>query len=221
MHRKHVALGATLTVEEGWQRPARYASPEEELRRLRAGCGLCDLSPIAKWDVKGRDLDPALPPVLRVARIPEGLAGSGTVSEGSRPADRFCCRLAEDHALFAADLPKGQEWTPVPLTGGCLHVTDVTSTLAAFSLVGPRSRELLSKLTSLNLTDRCLPDFSCAQTGLAKCHAILARLDTSGLLAYRLFVTRDYAEFVWDALTEAGHDCGLAPFGIEAWRALG
>ena len=102
-----------------------------------------------------------------------------------------------------------------------MHVTDVTSTLAAFSLVGPRSRELLSKLTSLNLTDRCLPDFSCAQTQLAKCHATLARLDASGLLAYRLFVTRDYAEFVWDALMEAGHDCGLAPIGMEAWRALG
>ena len=78
-----------------------------------------------------------------------------------------------------------------------------------------------SVLASLNLTDRSLPDSSCAQTHLAKCHATLARLDVSGLLAYRLFVTRDYAEFVWDALMEAGHDCGLAPIGMEAWRALG
>src|SRR5262249_41596062 len=108
---------------------------------------------------------------------------------------------------------------------GCMHVTDVTSTLAAFSLVGPRSREVLNTLTPLNLTDRSLPDYSCAQTHLAKCHATLARLDVSGLLAYRLFVTRDYAEFVWDALMEAGHDPGalwaIAPVGMEAWRALG
>jgi glycine cleavage system aminomethyltransferase T len=76
-------------------------------------------------------------------------------------------------------------------------------------------------LTALNLAERGLPDGSCAQTHLAKCHAIVARRDVSGLLAYRIFVMRDVGEFVWDALMEAGRGRGLAPIGTEAWRALG
>jgi heterotetrameric sarcosine oxidase gamma subunit len=131
-------------------------------------------------------------------------------------------RLAEDHALVTDESPGACDPnSAIRNPQSAIHVTDVTSVLAAFCLAGPRSRGLLSKVTSLNLTDRALPPFSCAQAQVAKCHAILARLDAGGMPAYRLFVTRDYAEFVWEALMEAGRDCGVVPVGTEAWRSIG
>ena len=229
-----------MIVEGGWLRPARYAPVEEETRRLRAGCSLCDLSPVQKWDVKGTGLgaqawdalaldaqalsvgrwalgggdEPALPGVGQVVR---GRSQGGDAERG----ETLLYRLAEDQALVTVDAPEVESVDLEPPSGGlAVHVTDVTSTLAALCLVGPRSREVLGKLTPLNLTDRGLPDAACAQTQIARCHALVARLDVNELPVYRLFVTRDYAEFVWDALAEAGRDCGLTPFGMETWRTL-
>ena len=156
---------------------------------------------------------PTLPQVLSVARVRWNGGGAG---EG------LCCRLAEDHALLTTPPGDGAllATSLEERLSGCAHVTDLTSTLAAFGLAGPRSREVLSKVTPLDLTTRGLSAFTCAQASVAKCHAVLARLDFDDAPAYRIFLTRDYAEFAWDALMEAGHDCGIKPVGTEAWRAL-
>lgn len=183
-----------MTDQHGWQVPERYATPEDELRRVRESVGLCDVSPMGKFDVKGHDI------------------GHWTLDIG------YCWRLAHDHLLFTT-APEGTEEVGRTLreqAAGCAHVTDLTSTLAALYLVGPRSREVLSKLTSLNFAD-----VSCAQTSVAKVHAIVTRWDVGELRGYQILVTRDYAEFVWDAVMEAGAEFGIVPFGMAAWRMIG
>ena len=102
----------------------------------------------------------------------------------------------------------------------CCHLTDVTSTLVGLGLVGPRCRDVLRKLTSADLRDRVLSNDACAQLGFAKVPALLARRDRSGLPSYWLCVSRDYGEYVWDVLFEAGRELDIAPIGLSAWRAL-
>ena len=102
----------------------------------------------------------------------------------------------------------------------CVHSTDVTSGFAGFVLVGPRARDLLARVTSLDLRARSLPDGGCAQCPMARIHAIVARSDWGALAAYRVLVARDVGEYCWDALREAGHDLGLAPIGRAAERIL-
>jgi heterotetrameric sarcosine oxidase gamma subunit len=131
------------------------------------------------------------------------------------------CRLAADHALLLTEA--GQEEAvreALAVRGKEGYVTDVTSVLAGLALVGPRAREIMRKLTALNVESVALPDGACAETGVAGVHAVLLRADLGELPAYEIYVTRDVAEFVWDTLLDAGREYGLTPLGLSAYRAL-
>jgi glycine cleavage system aminomethyltransferase T len=97
---------------------------------------------------------------------------------------------------------------------------EVTSVYANLLLAGPRSRDVLSKLTSLNTSEQRLPSGSCVQAGVGHVHCIVLREDLPRVPAYHLLVTRDYAESFWDALLHAGHEFPLRPFGFEALERL-
>ena len=97
---------------------------------------------------------------------------------------------------------------------------DVTGVYAVLRLAGPRSREVLGKLSSLNVSDTALPNFGCAQASLAHIPGIFLREDIGTILAFHLLITRDYAESAWKAILHAGHEFRLCPSGVEALHSL-
>jgi glycine cleavage system aminomethyltransferase T len=99
-----------------------------------------------------------------------------------------------------------------------LEATDVTSVYANLLLMGPRSKDVLAKLTSLDCES--LADQSCAQTGIAHVHAILLREDVHSLPAFHILVSREYAESLWQSILHAGHEFDLVPFGLRALDLL-
>jgi heterotetrameric sarcosine oxidase gamma subunit len=119
-------------------------------------------------------------------------------------------RLAPSHYLVLDD---GSN--PAPPEG-----IDVSSVYAAFRLVGPNSREVLTKLSSLNVSAAALPNLGCAQASLAHIPGIFLREDIGAILAFYLLVTREYAESAWKAILHAGHAFGLCPCGLEALHSL-
>ncbi len=54
-------------------------------------------------------------------------------------------------------------------------VTDVTSIYSAILLAGPKSREVLQKLTTLNVNDKAMPEGAARQTRLAHVNATILR----------------------------------------------
>jgi len=97
---------------------------------------------------------------------------------------------------------------------------DVTSIYSNFRLCGPMSRDVLSKLTSLNLSDVALPNLACAQANVAHVHGIVLRKDIRSMPAFYLLVGREYAESAWQGIVHAGHEFHLCPFGLEALALL-
>ena len=92
-------------------------------------------------------------------------------------------------------------------------MTEVTSVYAQLLLAGPRSREVLNKLTSLNLSENSREDLTCAQANVAHVHAIVLRKDLTGIPAYHLLVSRDYGESVWESVLHAGHEFQITHLG--------
>jgi sarcosine oxidase subunit alpha len=123
-------------------------------------------------------------------------------------------RLGPQHFLIIGSLDApAQDVTPP------VYVTDVTSVYVQFLLAGPRSRDVLRKLTSLNVTtlgNRC-----CGQASLAHVHGTLLRDDIGDIPAFHILVSREYGESVWDAILHAGHEFHIAPFGLKALEFLG
>jgi sarcosine oxidase subunit alpha len=228
LHYKHLALGAAMVDDGGWQRPEHYRQPEEELQAVRERVGLCDISPVGKLDLKGRQIAPVLerlfspgtlPPVGHVQRMAQKDTNGITEVKG------VCCRLSRDHVGLLTEpdtlVTVEQIFTQqLNATDECLHLTNLTSALAAVQLVGPCSRELLRKLTALDLSPHRFTDLTCAQGEVAKVHALIIRADVGSNLAYEVYCGREFAEYLWDTLRDAGQEFRAMPFGVAAQRLL-
>ncbi len=208
MFRRHQRSGASWTEHYGWQVPAYFTAVENEVARVRGAAAIGDLSWMLKIDLKGYR--------------PKGTPALG--------AGIFPWVLAPLHVLVTCD-PSAREalmqnlgglgrTSSDPVLPTPVYVTDVTSVYAQLLLAGPCSRDILRKLTSLNLSDGSLPDLSCAQSSLAHCHALILRKDLEGTPAYHLLVSREYGEYIWDAALRAGQEFELSPFGLQAQQQL-
>src|SRR6202046_2317828 len=118
---------------------------------------------------------------------------------GEFPPPARLWRLTPAHALVTSPLP-------IAFVASS-SITDVTSIYSAILLAGPKSREVLRKLTTLNVSEAAMPEFSARQTRLA--HVNATTLHNQGFL---ILNSRDVAEHVWQALLHAG----ASPFGMLA-----
>jgi sarcosine oxidase subunit alpha len=101
-----------------------------------------------------------------------------------------------------------------------VYVTNVTASYAAVNLAGPRAREVLAKVTDLDLSTDSLPYMAFAEGEVAGVPARLLRIGFVGELGYEIHFPSEYGEHLWNALFEAGRDFGIVPFGVEAQRIL-
>jgi heterotetrameric sarcosine oxidase gamma subunit len=205
LFRAHERAGANLVEHHGWQIPAYFTWAQREAEQLSKSAGLGDLSWMTKLDLKGWGLK--TPPAVGAARA---------------------WRLAPQHYLVTCEPPKREALIanlrsfpasrdlslPPPV-----YITDVTSVYAQFLLAGPRSREILRKLTSLNIS--ALENLACGQAAVAHVHGIVLRDDLKDVPAFHVLVSREYGESVWEAIMHAGHEFQLAPFGLKALEFLG
>ncbi len=223
MHYQHLALGAVMVDRDGWQRPARYTSVKQELDRLREAVGLCDISPVGKLSVQGDDLDSALARAFGDARPPDvGAVQRESVGSGSARSPHALARLAHDEAMVFTEPGHAAavSETLEQQADLCAHVVDVTSGLGGVRITGPSGHLLLAGVTELDASPEALPELSCAQTRIAEVHAVLLRLDLGNIRSYEVYFGREFGEYMWDALLEAGDEHGAVPVGIEAMEEL-
>jgi glycine cleavage system aminomethyltransferase T len=121
----------------------------------------------------------------------------GPAAEFPPPARLW--KLTQAHALVTSPLPIA--------FAASSSATDVTSTYSAILLAGPKSREVMQKLTTLNVGHGAMPEGVARQTRLAHVNATILR--SKGFL---ILNTRDVAEYVWKTLLHLG----AHPFGTVA-----
>ena len=222
LYRKHLDLGAVMADTAGWQVPARYSVPEDEVAALSAAVGIADISPVAKLNVQGEGIDSLLAAAFNTdERLEVGRTSRHAVPPHEADQTVTTARLADDELLVLG--APGSATTVLQHMGdrsdGCVHFVNVTSAFSAVAVTGPRARRLLARVTELDLRESRFPDMSCAQGKVAEIECTVLRHDAGDLLGYELHFSRDYGEYLWDALNEAGEGLDLAPYGTEA-RAL-
>ena len=100
-------------------------------------------------------------------------------------------QLTPGHALITSTHPISYEPSS--------FVTDVSSVYSAVALAGPKAREVLQKLTTLDVRDSAMPVGAARQTRLAHVNATILR-DEDGFL---ILNTRDVVVHVREALAHA------------------
>ena len=98
-----------------------------------------------------------------------------------------------------------------------LTVTDRTHGQAMMLLVGPASREVLSRLCSLDLHPSHFPNLSTQTSSVAKTRQIIIRQDVGDLPAFALIGASSLAAYLWETILVAGWDVGLQSVGRAAF----
>jgi glycine cleavage system aminomethyltransferase T len=207
----------------GWEIPASYRPIDDERRAIAEGLAVADVSARGKLDCRG-GVEPALASLVPPGAPPVGRVGV-TAAEG--PDRAMVARLAVDRALVlggpgeALYAPHAAESTleaSAPAARSGTMLTDATSLLAGFALLGPRTFDLLARLTSFDLGE--LDPGTCAATRLAD---VTAQLVRSGEApdAVEVYVGSEYGRFAWETLMAAGSPLGGQPVGWDALRAEG
>lgn len=229
LHAQHQAAQVKWMDMGQWRRPLLYTSVEAECRAVHERVGLIDVSTLGKLDIKGRDAADFLEWIHpnRVANLKPGriryrlmLDDAGIILD-----DGTIARFADDHFFVTTGtgaLEMVEQWLEWWLATGerCVHVTNLTAALGAINVAGPRSRELLGRLTDQDLSTEAVPYLAATHAVIAGVPAWLFRIGFVGELGYELHFAADYGDYLWSTLLEAGQDLGIAPFGVEAQRVL-
>lgn len=229
LHERHAAAGATWMDMGDWKRPLHYGDVARECRAVHEGVGLIDVSTLGKLDVRGRDagtfldwLHPNRFSDLRVGRI---RYRAMTDDAGIILDDGTVARLGDDRYLVTTgtgSLDAVDGWLRWWLAASDrrVDVTNVTARYAAMNLAGPRARDVLARLTDLDVSPDGLKYLDAREGLVAGVPTIVLRIGFVGELAYELHAPADQAAHLWDALMAAGAADGIRPFGVEAQRIL-
>jgi sarcosine oxidase subunit alpha len=237
MHDWHVQHGAAMTHAGAWLRPDHYpvAGKErddcilEEALAVRQRLGLIDVSTLGKIEVRGPDAAGFLERIytgtfarMGVGKMRYALAcdESGVMVEegvvGRLAPDRFyVTTTSSGSAVWFREL---QRWAI--LWRSNVALTALTGQLGALNLAGPRSREVLTPLTEVDLSAAAFPFMGIREGKVLGVPALIMRVGFVGELGYEIHVPASWAMHVWTGLMEHGAACGIRPFGVEAQRLL-
>jgi aminomethyltransferase len=105
-------------------------------------------------------------------------------------------------------------WLHMNAPGLDVSITDVSRRTGALALQGPLSRTILQQLSLADLES--LKYFRLLETTIRDTPVTISRTGYTGDLGYEVWVEREHAESVWDALIATGRDYGIVPAGIWA-----
>jgi glycine cleavage system T protein len=245
LHDRLASRGACFGAVMGWERANWFAMPgmepvyrysygrqnwfassAEEHRAVREAVGLFDQSSFCKLRLEGPD---ALAVLQRLCAndvdVPPGRLVYTQMlnARGGIEADLTVTRLAAD-AFFivtgAGAATHNTHWIASQIGDARAVLTDVTSGQAVLGVMGPRSRELLARLTDADLTSAAFAFLASREIWLASAPVRASRVTYVGELGWELYVPTELAAGVYDAVVAAGEDLGLRHAGYHAMDSL-
>jgi 4-methylaminobutanoate oxidase (formaldehyde-forming) len=220
------AAGETPAYDYAWGRQNWHAASGAEHHAARQAVGLFDQSSFGKFLVQGRDALAVLERAC-VARIdvPVGRVVYTQMcnERGGIEADVTVTRTGAAAFLVvtaAASQERDRHHLTRAIGDAAATLTDVTSAYAVLSLMGPRAREVLARVTPDDIGNAAFPFRSSREIELGFARVRATRVTYVGELGWELYVPTEYAPDVFDRLLEAGAPSGLRLCGYHALNSL-
>jgi aminomethyltransferase len=203
---------------EGFLAATMYGlDPLVEYNTIRLGCGLFDVSPLHKYEVRGPDAQAFLQRMV-VRNLAPTRPGRAFYTvwcddHGKVVDDGAVFHVAENHLRLTSTLPSF-EWLIDNSLGFDITIEDVSEELVGIALQGPTSRDLLQKLTSADLS--ALKFWHCTDADVSGSPALISRTGYTGDLGFEIFVRPEDAEKIWDSTMALAPDYQMRPCGLVA-----
>ncbi|MFZ9949087.1 MAG: GcvT family protein [Gemmobacter sp.] len=240
------AAGAVFGSKLGWERPNWFAPAGTAARdiysmgrqnwfapvgaehaHVREAVGIFDQSSFAKYEVTGRDAGRALDWICagNVAKPPGRVTYTQLLnSRGGIEADLTVARLADDRFYIVTgtgfrthDLAWIRDHLPA---GADVALEDVTEGWGTLSLMGPRARDVLARVTAADVSNAAFPFGAVREIAIAGTEVRAIRITYVGELGWELHVPLGATGAVYDALMAAGAPEGIRPVGYRALESL-
>jgi dimethylglycine dehydrogenase len=198
----------------------------EECRAVRNGAGIFEISGYAKYEITGPEAETWLSATL-ANRMPQKgrLILTPMLNRAGKLIGDFTVAKAADERFYifgsgAAETYHMRYWQSLLPGDGSVTVRALTSELTGLSIAGPKSREVLQRLTDDDMSNAAMPFMAFREMDLGLVPAKIGRLTFTGDLGYEIWCRSDYLLTLHDMLTQAGESFGLKPFGGRALMSL-
>src|SRR5579863_8907396 len=196
-----------------------------ECRAVRNGVGVMEIATYAKYEVSGPAAESFLSQLL-VNRMPaQGRIVLAPMlnRNGKLIGDFTVAKLRDDHFYVYGSGPAEEyhlRWFEEHLPAKGAAIRSLRSEMLGLSIAGPRSRELLQRLTHMDVSNAAFPFLSYQEMDLGMVPAKVGRITFTGDLGYEIWVNVEYQRALDHVIEEAGRDLGLRRFGARALNAL-
>ncbi|MFK7874276.1 MAG: FAD-dependent oxidoreductase [Paracoccaceae bacterium] len=237
-------MGAVFGLNCGWEHPLWFADRPgvvetkgftrqnwfepvgREVRMLRDAAGIIDISNFANYEVQGPGAEDWLNALL-ANRMPCEI-GRSCLSpligmRGGIAGDFTVTKCAEDHFMMIgsgmAERYHQRFFQAVPLPRGTVFTTK-TNDLCGYNIAGPKSRDLLQRLTNTDLSADSFKFMRSQTIEVAGVTCLAIRVSFTGDLGWELHCAEADQIALYTALLSAAQDVGGGPVGSRALGSL-
>jgi len=245
LHARQVERGAQMGAYAGWERANWFAKAGDDTSeaatqtwarsgpwapRVREEClavsdaaGVLDLPGFARFEVRGDGAGRWLRGLVTGLVARPGRVGLVYFADhrGRVLSEMSVVRFAADHfwliTAASAEQHDGEMLREQLPADGSVVLTNRSEDFGTLLVAGPRSRDILARITDADLSREWLAHQPASVAGRA---AHLLRVSFTGELGWEIHAAPEDLPAIDEALFEAGAPRGLAPFGMYALDAL-
>ena len=224
LHDAHVSLGARMVPFAGYDMPVQYEGIIAEVRAVRNGAGMFDVSHMGRFFIDGDD-GRALLDWVHTADIgeamPIGRARYGLLCkrDGGIIDDGIVYRLSEELYMLVANAANASKvlnwlnyWRDERFTKA--KINDSTEHISMIAVQGPKAVDIASSFSSFDPAE--VRPFRIARCAVNGHPAFVARTGYTGEDGVEIMPHAEDAPALWAALTEKG----VVPCGLGARDTL-
>ena len=215
---------SALSASQNWRAWSGYfvagsydVMHDYEYHAIRNSAALIDVSPLYKYEIRGRDAQKLVNRVMSrdasKCAVGQALYGCLCEDDGAVIQDGTVFRLAEDHFRFHLADPS-LRWLKLNALGMDLMIEEVSEQIGALALQGPNAYKILQQVVDVDLGK--LRFFRLVSGKVLGAPVVISRTGYTGDLGYEIWLGTEHAERIWDGLIEKGKDFGIKPAGILA-----
>ena len=221
--------GDKVTKREAeWE--SRWWSPiiNAEHLAMRDRAAMIDLSAFAIFDVVGPGaLQTVQTVAMRQMDVPVGRVVYTPLltPSGGFKQDLTIMRVADDVFRVVTGGAYGmsdKKWFADHLPeDGSAQIHDQTNAFTTLGLWGPRARDILSSVTSSDVSHEGMAFARCKEIEIGPLEVLASRISYVGDLGWELYVPIEQGARLWDIVAEAGAPHGIIPAGIGVYGTTG
>lgn len=191
--------------------------PDREYYAVRASAAMFDVSPLAKYTIKGPEARAYIQKLFtrNMEKLEPGkVFYSPWCDQRGKVIDDGTIACFDEQSFRMTAAEQGESWLLKVAAGFDVSIENVSDDFGVLAIQGPTSRAILQQLVGEEIADLGFSEAS--EFSNEDLPLWISRTGYTGDLGYEVWVSAERAVELWDRLVEVGANYALTPAGIWA-----